>query len=181
MKVKPDGAKACLQEGNPAAANLKARANGFRDTITGVKGTARLNGEKGWTEAEGCPHITNDDVALANQQIADTMVAQPDVDAWILTGGWSQFAPQAYTQNFGPLKDKIASKEVIVIAGDTTDSQRQLFRDGLSNVQIGQRPYEMGNRAPDILIDLIGGKTLEDPIHTGLDICSAEDIGICAN
>jgi ribose transport system substrate-binding protein len=181
LKLMPNGGKVCLQQGNPAAANLLLRADGFRDTVTGEKGTKALTGQKGWTEVAGCPNITNDDVALANQQIADTLTANPDLNAYILTGGWAQFAPQAYTQNLGPLKDRIASKDFVVIAGDTTDTQRAIFRDGLSNVQVGQRPYEMGNRAPDIMIQLINGEAVEPVIYTGLDTCSPDDIGICAN
>jgi ribose transport system substrate-binding protein len=180
LKLMPKGGKVCLQQGNPAAANLLLRANGFRDTVTGEKDTKALTGQKGWTEVAGCPNITNDDTALANQQIADTMTANPDLNAYILTGGWAQFSPQAYTQNFGPLKDKIAAKTFVVIAGDTTDSQRAVFRDGLSNVQIGQRPYEMGNKAADILIKLIKGEAVDPIIYTGLDTCSQDDIGICA-
>ncbi|HAI32578.1 MAG TPA: sugar ABC transporter substrate-binding protein, partial [Thalassospira sp.] len=47
---------------------------------------------------EGCPLFTNDQVDLANQQMADTFTANPDLDAFILIGGWAQFAPQAYAQ-----------------------------------------------------------------------------------
>ena len=38
----------------------------------------------------------------------------------------------------------------------------------------------MGNEAPDILIKLIEGETVEDPKFTGLDLCTLEDPGICA-
>ena len=45
--------------------------------------------------------------------------------------------------------------------------------------QIGQRPYQMGNEAPDILIQLINGETVEDPKFTGLDLCTIREPGIC--
>lgn len=65
--LKPDGGTVCLQLGNVAADNINARAAGFRDTIAGAEGTDRLTGQSGWTEIEGCPLFTNDQIDLANQ------------------------------------------------------------------------------------------------------------------
>ena len=48
--------------------------------------------------------------------------------------------------------DKSEAKDLIIIAGDTLPPQTQAFREGRSHFQIGQRPYQMGNEAPDILI-----------------------------
>ncbi len=180
MKLKPEGGTVCLQLGNVAAANINERAAGFRDTIAGATGTQRLNDSNGWTEIEGCPVYTNDDIPTANQQMADVFTANPDLDAFVLVGGWAQFGPQAYAQNTDLVKDKLDSRELIIIAGDTLPPQTQAFREGRSHFQIGQRPYQMGNEAPDILISLINGETVEDPKYTGLDLCTIEDPGICA-
>jgi len=180
MKLKPAGGSVCLQLGNVAAANINERAAGFRDTIAGAKGVDRLDNTNGWTEAAGCPVFTNDDIPTANQQMADVFTANPDLDAFILVGGWAQFGPQAYAQNTDQVMDKLKSKDLIIIAGDTLPPQTQAFREGRSHFQIGQRPYQMGNEAPDILISLIGGATVEDPKFTGLDLCTIEEPGICA-
>lgn len=178
-KLKPEGGTVCLQLGNVAAANINERAAGFRDTIAGTKGVERLDNSNGWTEINGCPTYTNDDIPTANQQMADTFTANPDLDAFILVGGWAQFGPQAYAQNTDQVMDKLKSKELIIIAGDTLPPQIQAFKEGRSHAQIGQRPYQMGNEAPDVLIKLINGETVEDPIFTGLDTCNLEDAGIC--
>jgi ribose transport system substrate-binding protein len=175
-----DGGTVCLQLGNVAAANINARAAGFRDTIAGAKGIERLAGEGGWTEIEGCPVFTNDQADLANQQMADTFIANPDLTAFILIGGWAQFAPQAYAQVTDQVMDKLTAKELIIIAGDTLPPQTQAFREGRSHVQVGQRPFEMGLRAPDVMIQLINGETVEDPLFTGLDVCNQSDPGFCA-
>ncbi len=180
MKLKPAGGTVCLQLGNVAAANINERAAGFRDTIAGAKGVDRLDNTNGWTEAAGCPVFTNDDIPTANQQMADVFTANPDLDAFILVGGWAQFGPQAYAQNTDQVMDRLKSKDLIIIAGDTLPPQTQAFREGRSHFQIGQRPYQMGNEAPDILISLIGGATVEDPKFTGLDLCTIEEPGICA-
>jgi len=180
-KLKPEGGSVCLQLGNVGAANINARAQGFRDTASGEKGIERLTGQKGWTEIDGCPVYTNDQADLANQQMADTFTANPDLDAFILIGGWAQFAPQAYAQVTDQVMDKLKSKDLIIIAGDTLPPQTQAFRDGRSHAQVGQRPFEMGYKAPDVMIQLIEGKTVEDPLFTGLDVCNGEDAGFCAN
>lgn len=181
MALKPDGGTVCLQLGNVAADNINARAQGFRDTAAGGEGIDRLDGQNGWSEIEGCPVFTNDQADLANQQMADTFIANPDLDAFILIGGWAQFAPQAYTQVTDQVKDKLESGELIIIAGDTLPPQNQAFREGRSHAQVGQRPFEMGYRAPDVMIELIEGASVEDPLFTGLDICNAGDPGFCEN
>ncbi|MFP9136224.1 substrate-binding domain-containing protein [Devosia sp. XGJD_8] len=180
MKLKPEGGTVCLQLGNVAAANINERAAGFRDTIAGSKGIERLADTNGWTEIDGCPVFTNDDIPTANQQMADVFTANPDLTAFILVGGWAQFGPQAYAQNTDQVMDRLKSKDLIIIAGDTLPPQVQAFNEGRSHFQIGQRPYQMGNEAPDILIELIDGGTVEDPKFTGLDLCTLEDPGICA-
>ncbi|WP_127104979.1 substrate-binding domain-containing protein [Pararhodobacter zhoushanensis] len=181
MALKPDGGTICLQLGNVAAANINARAQGFRDTAGGAEGLDRLTGENGWTEIEGCPVFTNDQADLANQQMSDVFTANPDLDAFILIGGWAQFAPQAYAQVTDQVMDRMQSNELIVIAGDTLPPQTQAFREMRSHAQVGQRPFEMGLRAPDVMIQLLNGETVEDPLFTGLDVCTHAEPGFCAD
>jgi ribose transport system substrate-binding protein len=178
-KLKPEGGTVCLQLGNVAADNINARAAGFRDTAGGEKGVDRLSGQGGWTEIDGCPVFTNDQADLANQQMADTFTANPDLDAFILVGGWAQFAPQAYAQVTDQVMDKLTSKELIIVAGDTLPPQIDALKAGRRHVQIGQRPFEMGYRAPTVMIDLIEGKNVEDPLYTGLDECTPENVDNC--
>jgi ribose transport system substrate-binding protein len=177
--LKPAGGSVCLQLGNVAADNINARAQGFRDTISGKKGIDRLKGEGGWKEINGCPLFTNDQIDLANQQMADTFIANADLDAFILVGGWAQFGPQAYAQVTDQVMAKLKSKKLVIVAGDTLPPQMAALKAGRSHAQIGQRPFEMGYRAPSVLIDLINGKPVKDPIYTGLDECTPQNSGKC--
>jgi ribose transport system substrate-binding protein len=177
--LKPDGGTVCLQLGNVAANNINERAAGFRDTISGQEGIERLAGEGGWTEIDGCPLYTNDDIAVANQQLADVTGANPDLDAFILVGGWAQFGPEAYAATTTQLEPRLQANELIIIAGDTLPPQMDALNAGHSHAQIGQRPFEMGHRAPDVLIQLINGETVEDPLYTGLDECTPENADTC--
>jgi ribose transport system substrate-binding protein len=181
MTLKPDGGTVCLQLGNVAAANINARAQGFRDTVAGAKNVDKLTGQNGWTEAAGCPLFTNDQSDLANQQMADVFTANPELDAFILVGGWAQFAPQAYQQVTDQVMDRLKAKDLIIVAGDTLPPQTKAFREGRSHAQIGQRPFEMGLRAPDVMVSLIKGDKVDDPLFTGLDVCTTESPGFCAD
>jgi ribose transport system substrate-binding protein len=141
--------------------------------------TEKLTGQGGWTEIDGCPLYTNDDIATANQQLADVTGANPDLNAFILVGGWAQFGPEAYQANCDTLKSRLESKSLIIVAGDTLPPQMQALKNGCSHAQIGQRPFQMGHDAPDVLIKLINGEAVEDPLYTGLDECTQETADTC--
>jgi len=176
----PDGGKTCIIEGNAAADNILRRAQGYRDALTGEKGLDALNGEGGWTEVSGCPVFTNDDGAKGVQAMTDILAANPDLDTFGIMGGWPLFgAPQPYRQLFQPMADKIASNEFYIAAADTIGDEIAIAREGLVNVLVGQRPFEMGYKAPSVMIDLIEGKPVDDPVFTGLDECTKETVDTC--
>lgn len=179
MALKPEGGTVCLQLGNVAAANINARAAGTRDTLSGEKGIEMLTGQGGWTEIAGCPVFTNDQADLANQQMADTFTANPDLTAFMLIGGWAQFAPQAYAQVTDQVMDKLKDKSLVIVAGDTLPPQMEALKAGRSHVQVGQRPFEMGYRAPAVMLDILNGKAVEPVIYTGLDECTQENADSC--
>jgi ribose transport system substrate-binding protein len=178
-KLKPRGGTVCLQLGHAAADNINRRAAGFRDTIAGKRGTDRLTGQNGWTEVSGCPVFTNDQPDLANQQMVETFTANAKLTAFILTGGWAQFAPQAYAQATDRVMSKLKSKDLIIVAADTLPPQMQALEAGRSVVQIGQRPFEMGYKAPGVMIDLIEGKQVAGTLFTGLDECTSQTADTC--
>ena len=179
-KAKPNGGKICTIEGNPGADNILRRAQGMRDTLTGQKGLTELKGEGGWTEVAGCPVFTNDDGAKGVQAMADLLTANADLDAFIMTGGWPMFmAPQAYRQMTDQYKERIDSNDLILIAADTIGEQVALIKEGRAHALVGQRPAEMGYMAPTVMIDLIEGKQVADPVFTGLDECTKDTADTC--
>ena len=183
MSLKPEGGIICIQSGGPQAANLNQRIQGIRDTLAGSTSAQapgdRLEGQGGWTEIADCPLFTDDDAVVAVQQMGAILAANPDLDAFVPTGGWPQFVPAAYRQVVAPYQDRIASGDLAIVATDTLPMQMDLLGEGLSLGQVGQRPYEMGYRAMFLLKDLLDGKTVEDTIFTGLDVCTADNIDSC--
>jgi ribose transport system substrate-binding protein len=179
-KAKPKGGTVCLIEGNPGADNILRRAQGTRDTLSGQKGLAALKGEGGWTEVAGCPVFTNDDGAKGVQAMTDILAANPKLDAFAIEGGWPLFgAPQPYRDLFKPLAAHIASNDFVISAADTIGAEVAIAREGLVTSLVGQRPFEMGYKAPSVMLNLIAGKKVEDPVFTGLDECTKDTVDTC--
>ena len=179
-KAIPNGGKVCTIEGNPAADNILRRAQGFRDALTGKEGLATLDGTGGWTEVSGCPVFTNDDGAKGVQAMTDILAANPDLVAFGIMGGWPLFgAPQPYRDLVGPLKDKLASNAFAIGAADTIGDEVAIAKEGLVTALVGQRPFEMGYKAPAVMLDLIAGKKVDDPVFTGLDECTKDTADTC--
>jgi ribose transport system substrate-binding protein len=183
-KIKPKGGTVCIQSGGAAAANHNERMQGIRDTLSGKKSAAspgdRLTGQNGWTEIDGCPLYTNDDFPVSVQQFTDIMAKNPKLDAFIPTGGFPQFIPDANRAAVAPYKDKIASKALALVVADTLPVQIDQMKEGLSLGQVGQRPFEMGYKTMLALEAMKSGKPAPaDPTYTGLDVCTPETAATC--
>ena len=184
MELKPDGGTICIQSGGAAAANHNERMQGIRDTIAGEASSEppgnRLEGANGWTEIDGCPLYTDDDFMRANQQLEDILAREPDLDAFVPTGGFPQFVPDAYRAAVTPHKGRIESGALALVVADTLPVQMELMAEGLSLGQVGQRPFEMGYQSMYFLRDIVkDGKNPEDPTYTGLDVCTPETADTC--
>lgn len=173
--LKPSGGTICIQSGGAAAANHNERMQGIRDTLSGTASSSppgnRLTGQNGWQEVDGCPLYTNDDFPLSVQQMADILAKYRDLTAFVPTGGFPQFVANAYRKEAAKHQERIASKATLLVVADTLPMQMDILKDGLSHGQVGQRPYEMGYKAMFVLQDLVSGKSVQDPIYTGLDVC----------
>ena len=184
QSVKPNGGTICIQSGGAAAANHNERMKGIRDQLAGKESAEspgdRLTGQNGWTEAEGCPLYTDDDFPRSVQQFQDFMAANPNLDAFVPTGGFPQFIPDANRAAVEPYKDKIAKHELALVVADTLPVQIDQMKEGLSLGQVGQRPFEMGYKTMMALQQMKdGGAPPADPTYTGLDVCTPENVDTC--
>ena len=64
-------------------------------------------------------------------------------------------------------------------AADTIGEEVAIAKEGLVTALVGQRPFEMGYLAPDVMIRLINGEEVEDPVFTGLDECTKDNADTC--
>jgi ribose transport system substrate-binding protein len=184
QQIKPKGGTICIQSGGAAAANHNERMQGIRDTLSGAKSAsapgARLSGQNGWTEVAGCPLYTNDDFPLSVQQMEDTLGKNPKLDAFVPTGGFPQFIPQAYRKVAEKHKARIDDGSLALVVADTLPAQMDLLKAGLSKGQVGQRPFEMGYKTMLFLKEMKDGKPApKDPTYTGLDVCTPQNATSC--
>jgi ribose transport system substrate-binding protein len=157
---------------------------GLRDTLSGEPSNAppgkRLTGQNNWTEVDGCPLYTNDDFPVAVQQMEDILGKYPKLDAFVPTGGFPQFLPQAYRKVAEKYKARIDDGSLALVVADTLPVQIDLLKAGLSRAQVGQRPFEMGYRTMFFLKDIKDGKAKPaDPTYTGLDVCTPKNVATC--
>ena len=108
------------------------------------------------------------------------MAANPDVDAFLPTGGFPQFVPDANRAAVEPYKDKIASGELALVVADTLPVQIDQMKEGFSAGQVGQRPFQMGYEVMQAFAQMAaGGEPPADPTYTGLDVCTPETADTC--
>jgi ribose transport system substrate-binding protein len=184
MDIKPSGGTVCIQSGGAAAANHNERMQGIRDTLGGMMGTespgVRLSGENGWSEPRGCPLYTDDDFPRSVQQFEDYMAANPDLDAFLPTGGFPQFIPNANRAAVEPYKADIASGKLALVVADTLPVQIDQMNEGYSAGQVGQRPFQMGYEVMKAFAQMAaGGAAPTDPTYTGLDVCTPATAATC--
>ena len=169
MQLKPDGGTFCIQSGGPSAVNMNERMKGMLETLPADK----------WKQVDGCPLYNNDDFPLSIVQMTDILAKYPDLDAMLNAGGAPQMVPVAYRQLLEKYQDRIKSHDLVLLFVETMDVQMGFLKEGLSDGQVGQRPYEMGYRAMYVLNDLVNGKQPPDPITVGLDVCTPETVDTC--
>jgi ribose transport system substrate-binding protein len=169
LKLRPDGGKYAMISGGPGAQNLAERVDGVREALKGSK----------WTEVAGSPTFCNDDPALGVQQMTDLRTATPDLAAIVPVGGWPMFAPEGFKAFASRSKKDMDAGKFSLVAADTLRMQLELLNEGYANALVGQRPFEMGYKAPSVMIDLINGKKVDDPVFTGLDECTMATVDTC--
>ena len=184
QKIKPKGGTICIQSGGAAAANHNERMQGIRDTLAGAKRTqspgtsspARMAGPR--SRAARSTPMTTSRYRCSRWRTSSGSIR--NLDAFIPTGGFPQFIPQAYRKVAEKYKSRIADGSLAFVVADTLPVQMQLLKDGLSKGQVGQRPSEMGYKTMFFLKDIKDGKPApKDPTYTGLDVCTPETAATC--
>jgi ribose transport system substrate-binding protein len=169
MALKPNGGTYCIQTGGPAAANMNDRIKGMTETLPQEK----------WKQVAGCPLYNNDDFPLSLTQLTDILAKYPTIDAVLDAGGAPEMVAQGYRELMAKYDSRLKNNDLIMLFVETLPMQMDLMKEGLSQGQVGQRPFEMGYRAMYVLNDLVAGKSAPDPITIGLDVCTPETIASC--
>ncbi len=165
IKRKPTPGTYITQSGGPAAENLNDRLKGLEEVLS----------KAGWKLAQGSPSYCNDDSALAAQQLVDMTTANPNVDAVVPVGGWALFAPEAYKGFVQANRKNYDSGKLALVMPDTLKVEVELLSQGYAQVLVGQRPFEMGEKAMDMLLALKKGETVPKINYVGLDVVTKDN------
>lgn len=174
-KLRPQGGVFCIQAERPDSPNHQVRIGGIMDGLT-KDGTDT----SGWKSLSGCPLHQMGDYKRATAQMLRT-IGRYNVEVFISTGGGSQFLPALYRKTMAPFKDKIKTGKLLFANVDTLPAQLQHLREGISTVNVGQRPYEMGWWAVKVLKLITDGEAYPMVINTGLTFCTKETVETCTN
>ncbi len=169
IALKPNGGNYCIQTGGPSAANMNDRIKGMVETLPADK----------WKQVQGCPLYNNDDFALSITQLTDLLAKYPKIDAVLDAGGAPEMEVKAYRELMDKYKDRLSNRDLVMLFVETLPMQMDAMKAGLSQGQVGQRPFEMGYKAIYLLNDLTQGKSVSDPVTIGLDVCTPETIDTC--
>src|ERR1700733_5291345 len=159
LKAHPKPGPFAIVSGGPAAENLAERVTGVRDVLKAA----------GWTEIGGSPTFCNDDSALGVQQMTDLMTANPGLAAIVPVGGWPLFTQGAFTGFTNAHKQAIASSAFNIVCADMLTVELQAVQAGEVSGLVGQRPFEMGEKAIEIMLALKKGQTQPVTTYAGLD------------
>ena len=159
VKYMGETGKVALLTGTPGAPNLEERIKGFKDYIKDFPHVRIV-------DIQAC----YDDINKGVSQMEAVMQAHPNLNGWILIGGWPLFTPPP-----GPLAGKKPG-EIAVIAFDALAEELEYVRQGYAQALVGQKLFGWGYESVRLLKGIKEGKKFEQVIDSGVDIVTKENV-----
>ena len=172
-KLRPKGGSYCIQTERPDSPNHQYRVQGILDGLTDNQQEADR-----WTAVFGCPLEHYGDFERATRQML-RVFGDSHPDVFISTGGGPQFLPETYRKVIAPYKHALEAGQLIIANIDTIPEQLAYLKEGLSTVNVGQKPVEMGEKSLKVLHMLSEGKPVPAVITIGTNICTRASAGTC--
>lgn len=168
----------CLQSGHPSTPNLNQRIKGVRHALSG-QSLQRLNDGYQWQEHELCPVYSLGKRGLAlSQLVGKIKLDAPPV--FIAVAGFAQFNPR-YIDQLNQFKPKIKSGDIVIVSADTEKLQLSALSKGLSTVNIGQKPFDMGKQGAEYLYQYLkhNVKPKQEFTYLGFHYCDKQNVDTC--
>ncbi|MDF2177004.1 substrate-binding domain-containing protein [Aliiglaciecola sp. CAU 1673] len=168
----------CIQSGHQTTPNLNARIAGVRFALSGQR-EDRLTGQNGWQENDRCPLYSLGRRQDALNQLL-LMLQKEHPPIFLAVAGFAQFNPD-YADKVAPFKQAISSGKSVIISADTEDSQLVVLNQGLSTVNIGQKPFEMGRLSAELMYQYIkeGKKPAQEFYYLDYHYCRQDNTDTC--
>lgn len=163
---KPAGGTYAIVSADPKIPVLAERLAGVRDAMGAT-----------WREADGSPLVTDGGFTSAVEAFSK-LLARPEgsVDAIISVGAWPMLAEDEWRAMIAKAKPRIDRADVVLVVADALPIQKELVREGLGHVLVGQRPADMGAKVIDVLTDLARGRRAPDIVYVGFDTITRLDL-----
>lgn len=168
----------CIQSGHQSTPNLNQRIAGVRFALSGYS-TDRLEDINGWHEYERCPFYSLGKRSNALAQL-DLIARKTKPPIFIAVAGFAQFNPM-YAEHMQKYKRKISQEDLVIVSADTENVQLNALAAGLSSVNIGQKPFEMGRKSAQLMYRFITTKTRPEKELYYLDYhyCTKNNLDTC--
>lgn len=168
----------CIQSGHASTPNLNERIRGVRFALSGHDDNRRLSGDNGWSEYSRCPFYNLGKRKMALSQLE--LLLRKQVPIYIAVAGFAQFSPD-YMERIAPYKMQIASQTSVIISADTESVQLEALTAGLSTVNIGQRPFEMGRLSAQMMYEYLVNQQLpaKSLNYLGFHYCTPQTVTTC--
>jgi len=168
----------CLQSGHQTTPNLNARLAGVRHALSG-QSKKRLSGDSGWVEHPRCPLYTMGKRHASLEQV-ERFSSLKNPPIFLAVAGFAQFNPD-YIETLKAAKDKIAEGNFVMISADTEQIQLDALKHGLSTVNLGQKPFEMGRKSAELMYNYLtqGAKPELDKYYLDYHLCDKSNFETC--
>ncbi len=171
----------CLQSGAKNTPNLANRVKGVRLALSRGKTSKKLSGENGWYEKDRCPLYTYGKPEMALFQLDFLLSRKKDL-FFIAVAGFAQVSKN-YIKKISEHKSSILKKENIIITADTLPIQLKALKLGLSTINIGQNPFEMGRKGSELLFQFLSKKIIPSKklYYVGFHTCNKSTVDTCTD
>jgi len=172
------GNEICIQSGHNNTPNLNERIRGVRYALAGTH-VERLQGENGWFEYSRCPFYTLGKRGQAVRQL-EHVLAQDKPPIFLAVAGFAQFSAN-YIEKISPYSSKIRQGDAIIISADAEEVQLNALRKNLSTINIGQKPFAMGQVGAELLYRYLkqGQLPEKDIYYQDFYYCTPENVDEC--
>lgn len=130
-------------------------ANNLNQRIAGFKSVLNTLPEGTFTEVKGSPFPSEDEIQKANDYLEDILTSHPDIAGIFMSGGWALFGKSAYEQALGDRMEDVKTGDLPIVSFDVLPAELELLEEGKVSALVGQRPYDMGYKAIQLLHQVV--------------------------
>lgn len=152
-------AKVGIITGSFQSNSQKQRVKGFRDAVKGTPGIDIV--------AIEASHISRVQAAEKAYKIFRN---HPDVTAFFGTSALDGLGISAIAQSLGKTDD------VYILAFDKLPETLKLIKEGVIDATIAQKPYEMGYKSVDMMVQVLNGKNVDKITPVPTKVIDASDL-----